>query len=170
MKKMRAIYWAYKQNAAPLWRKCANSLQSSVSSPAKRQSSLASPQFKLFPLEPGHICWKDPDPYSHGRSVNLPRCTHQKVPPPQGPVSSQTSCCLRHTLLRFEWLSAGGAARLLRWWGKVGISSGSQAAQRRKDTRLMISRTSQSGDYSWYASTHVEASLWSRSSPNSLWL
>lgn len=36
-----------------------------------------------------------------------------------------------HTLLRLELLSAAGAARLLRWWGKVGISSGSQAAGKR---------------------------------------
>ena len=34
-------------------------------------------------------------------------------------------------MLRFAWLSVpalAAAARLLRWWGKVGMSSGSQAA------------------------------------------
>lgn len=32
-------------------------------------------------------------------------------------------------LQRLLWLSdVAGAARLLRWWGKVGMSSGSQAA------------------------------------------
>lgn len=34
-------------------------------------------------------------------------------------------------LQRLLWLSdVAGAARLLRWWGKVGMSSGSQAAGR----------------------------------------
>lgn len=45
-----------------------------------------------------------------------------------------------HTLLRFEWLSAreaAAAARLLRWWGKVGISSGSHAAQKSMETQLI---------------------------------
>lgn len=35
-------------------------------------------------------------------------------------------CHLRHTLIRFGWLSAEEPARLLRWWGKVGMRSGSQ--------------------------------------------
>lgn len=39
-----------------------------------------------------------------------------------------------HTLLRLEPPSAGAAARLLRWWGKVGMRSGSQAAERQRET------------------------------------
>lgn len=38
------------------------------------------------------------------------------------------------TLLRLEKLSAGGAALLFRWWGNVGISSGSQAERKRRRT------------------------------------
>lgn len=49
------------------------------------------------------------------------------------PVSS----VFLHTLLLFEWLSAGGAARLLRWWGNVGISSGSQAGKRSTEAHRM---------------------------------
>lgn len=50
---------------------------------------------------------------------------------------------LLHTLLLFEWLSAGGAARLLRWWGNVGISSGSQAGKRSTETQRMTHGTSE---------------------------
>lgn len=48
-----------------------------------------------------------------------------------GPVagSRAVSPRSRQGLQRLLWLSAvAGAARLLRWWGKVGMSSGSQAA------------------------------------------
>lgn len=36
----------------------------------------------------------------------------------------------RQGLLRLLWPEAAAGARLLRWWGKVGMSSGSQAAGR----------------------------------------
>lgn len=40
----------------------------------------------------------------------------------------------RHTLLRLDLLSVGAAVRLLRWWGKVGINSGSHAGEQRGGT------------------------------------
>lgn len=76
------------------------------------------------------------------------------------------------TLLRFTLLSTGGAARLLRWWGNVGISSGSQAAWKQQQDMINHLR-----DYLREAipagankgNTHEEVSLWSRSSLNNLW-
>lgn len=56
----------------------------------------------------------------------------------KGKSSCQTSNPhLSQTLLRFEFFASMWAARLLRWWGKVGISSGSQAAQKIRDTGWM---------------------------------
>lgn len=165
------------------WRMCGYSLfniiLSSLSAVQQSadlcQSLLASPELKLFPFEAVRICWKS--------QIQAPWTQCEQNPMsllwvhiPESVTTTGSFHCphhVRHTLLRFEWLSAGGAARLLRWWGKVGISSGSQAAQRSRQTTLMTSSTSQGQGLQLIhvqnMFTHVEVSLWSRNSPDSLW-